>query len=167
MNNVDCHETFFTYNMHMILVAFWNAHILDRTDNFAIGLNECVCLTNFRLTFNFKSKVSRDISQKQKWMSINIYIFLLLKCHLNFTCLVIHVISISNVSINMCFISSQFTQHVKFFNVRVSWRAFLLLVQVFACQMSKTLLRKYTLAWTTWTGARLGFCYPTQNSSSV
>ena len=57
----------------------------------------------FQLTFNFKSKVSHDVFKNKKN-----------ECHLNVTCLVVRDISISKVSIDMWFFSSQVTPHVKF-----------------------------------------------------
>ena len=44
----------------------------------------------FHLTFNFKSKVSCGVSKIQ--MNVNQHLHFLLKCHLNVTCLVVHVI---------------------------------------------------------------------------
>ena len=61
--------------------------------------SQCVYLAKLIWRSTFKSKVSR--LQKQKWMSIDIYIFF--KCHLIVTCLVVRVILISNVSIDIWF----------------------------------------------------------------
>ena len=76
-----------------------------------------------------------------------------MKCHLNVICLlVVHVISISNVSIDMWvfFPSSQVRLQVKLCIMRVKWCAFLFyILQVFACQMSKT-----------WSKIRIGSANP-------
>ena len=62
---------------------------------------------------------------EQKWMSIDTSnLRSLLKCYLNVTCLVVRVISISRVSIDAWYISSQVTLHVKSSIVQVDWRAF-------------------------------------------
>ena len=61
--------------------------------------------------------------QKQKWMYVNWHLHFLLQCHLNVTCFVVRVISISKVLINVWFFSSQVTLRVEIQIVRVNWRA--------------------------------------------
>ena len=53
----------------------------------------------FQLTFNFKSKVSRDVFKNK--MNVNWHLHFLLKYHLNVTCLIVCVISNSKVSIDV------------------------------------------------------------------
>jgi hypothetical protein len=65
--------------------------------------------------YNCEASMSHDVSKSEKWMSTDIYIFLM-KCHLYVTCLVVCFISISNVSIHVWFFASQVTGHVKFLN---------------------------------------------------
>jgi hypothetical protein len=85
-----------------------------------IVMNRCLYLTfkwrppvcmfdKFYLTFNFESKVPRDVFK----MNVNCHLHFLLKCHLNVTCLVVRVISITKVSIDVWFFPSRITLHVK------------------------------------------------------
>lgn len=75
-------------------------------------------------------------------MIVNWHLHFLLKCHLNVVCLVVHVISISNVSIYMWVFS--FTSHTTYQSLYCACQLILSLfsfffhLQVFACQMSKT-----------------------------
>ena len=64
--------------------------------------NSCACVDNVHSTFNFKSKVSRDGFENKQRMLIDICIFFQ-----NVTCLVVRAISISNVSIDVWFVTSQ------------------------------------------------------------
>jgi hypothetical protein len=75
------------------------------------------------LTFNFKSKVSRDVFKNKNECQLT-STFPLLKCHLNVTCLVVCVVSSTcKVSINLWFFfPSQVTRHVKIELVRVNRR---------------------------------------------
>ena len=82
--------------------------------------------------------------QQQKWMSTDMYMFFLFKYSLNVTCLVVHVMSIYEVSIAVCFFSSHVTPHVQFYMVHVNWCAFLVCVEVFTCRMSNTLSKLHT-----------------------
>jgi hypothetical protein len=72
---------------------------------------QCVC-DRFHRTFNFKLKCEHDVFITE--MNVNRHPHFLLKCHLNVTCLVVHVILIPNVSIDVWFFSSQVTLHVTF-----------------------------------------------------
>ena len=47
---------------------------------------QCVCLTKFHLTFNFKSKVSCDVLKNKTKMNVNSHLHFLLNCHLNVAC---------------------------------------------------------------------------------
>ena len=68
------------------------------------------------LTFdvNFKSKVSRDIFILTLKLNVNWYIHWNLKCHLNVTCLVVRVISISKYKLMCDLLSSHITLRVNF-----------------------------------------------------
>jgi hypothetical protein len=73
----------------------------------------------FHLTFNFKSKVSRDIFKDKN--DCHWHLPFCLKCHLNVTCLVIHVILMFRCQWHVVF-SLQVTLHAKIWSVRVNWR---------------------------------------------
>ena len=86
-----------------------------------------VCMFDkFHLTFNSKSKVSRDVFKNGNWI-VNWHLHFSLECHLNVTCLIVCVISTSKVSVDMWVFSSQVTLHVS------------IDIQLIFVQMSKTL----------------------------
>jgi len=67
--------------------------------------------------------------QKQNWMNVNLHLHFLLKCHLSVTWLIVHVIPISNVSIDMFFPLHK-SHYISDSNMTMSidvhfWRAFL------------------------------------------
>ena len=72
-----------------------------------VALNILSIVYVWQLSFNFKYKVYVTFWTTQ--MNVNQHLHSILKCHLNVTCLVVHVVSISNVSIDMRFFS--FTSH--------------------------------------------------------
>jgi hypothetical protein len=77
-----------------------------------IDITKTLCMFDeFHLTFNFKSKVSHDVFKNKNGCQLTSTF--LLKGHLNVTCLVVCVISISKVSIDMWIFCSQVTLHVK------------------------------------------------------
>ena len=112
-------------------ISFWNL-----TDSWFI-CTQCVCSTSSILHSTSNPNCHMTIQNKNDCQLTSTFSHFLVKCHLNVTCLILCVISISNVSINMLLFFSQVTLHVKFWIVRVTWHA-LCLVQVFACQKSKT-----------------------------
>ena len=65
------------------------------------GHNQCVCLTkkNWRSTSNPKCHMMFSRNK----MNLNQHLHFTLKCHLNVTYLVVHVVTISNVSIDKSF----------------------------------------------------------------
>ena len=87
----------------------------------------------FHLTFNFKSKTSRDVFQNKNGRQLPSTLFFFPKCHLNVTCLIVHAISISNLTIDLWSFPSRIILHIKFYimsiDVHLFWCKFL------ACQM--------------------------------
>ena len=70
---------------------------------------QCVCLTNF----SGRSTSMCHVTFLKTKMNVNWYLHILLKCHLNVTCLVVHVILISKVPVDVWFFFQQATLHVK------------------------------------------------------
>ena len=83
---------------------------------------QCVCLTNFIWHWTSNPKCHMTFSNMK--LSVNWYLHFLLKCHLNVTCLVIHVISIWKVSIDVWFFLHKSYYMSKIWIVRVNWHAF-------------------------------------------
>ena len=80
-------------------------------------------------------------------MNINWHLHFLLKCHLNVTCLVAHVIPISKVSIDVWFIcfTSHTTCQILNYACQLTWILFLCKFLCVKCQkLAKTLLKIYT-----------------------
>ena len=102
----------------------------------------------FHLTFNFKSKLSRDVFINTNECQLTPSFFFFLICHFNVTCLVVCVISICEVSIDAWFFSLQVTLHVKIWIVCVSWRAFCLCASFCVSNIKnlQKLYKKYTLS---------------------
>jgi hypothetical protein len=101
--------------------------------------NQCVCLTNFiwLSTSNAKCHVTFSKTKMNVYRNLDI----LLKCHLNVIGLVVRVISKFKVPIDVWFLSSQVTLHLKK-KLCVNWRAFVFLCR-FLCvkcpKLTKTL----------------------------
>jgi len=95
-----------------------------------------VCMfDNFYFTFNLKSKVLCDVFINK--MNVDCHSQFFLRCHLNVTCLLVCVISISKVSINVWFFLHN-SHYMSKSKLCVSIDVQFIYVQVFACQMSKT-----------------------------
>ena len=97
---------------------------------------QCVCLTNFIWRSTSIPKCHVTFSKTK--MNVNGHLHMLLKCHLNVTCLVVCVISISKVLIDIWFFSSQVIHYMSKSKLCVSIDMHFIFVQVFVCQMPKT-----------------------------
>ena len=103
-----------------------------------------VCMSDkFHLMLNSKSKVSRNFLKKNEY---NGHLHLLLKCHLNVTCIVVHVTTISYLSIGVWFFlhKSHYVSNSKLcMSIELPF-----FEATFACLVSKkiqNLCQKYTM----------------------
>ena len=128
---------------------------------------QCVYLTNF--IWSLTSNPNCHVTFSKTKMNVNWHLHFLFKCHLNVICLVVHVISISKVSIDVRFFSSQVTLHDKIQIVCVNWCAYYFCAsfRMSNVKNSQKFVKKYTLL--TDTRAISTFCedkFVGQNNSS-
>jgi len=116
---------------HNILQVMYS----DRLLNMAWCLAMCM-FDKFHLTFNFKSKVSRDVFKKENECQL-ISTFLFKKCHLKVTCLVVYVILVFKLSVDMFFF---FTCHTTCQNLNCVCQS---MCNLFLCKFLRVKCQKY------------------------
>ena len=97
---------------------------------------QCVCLTIF--ISHSPSNPKCHVTFTKTKTNVNCHLQCLSKCHLNVTCLLVRVISISKVSINMWLFFLHKSHYMSEYELWVSIDMQLIYVQVFACQMLET-----------------------------